>query len=269
MVAAVVRKCWVVEIEYQARVWALELAPGGEHKRHIPGSVLKPPMLLSKSFGHCWLVLTSGIEDVLHKHLRLSKWKVISNSFYYCRNFAFYVENWSAIVFQSLLYILKLSIAFPWLFIWFCKFAELITYTLKHLSVILMSAVAFLYTLAGSSTFSWGYNLQRGIVVLDFIPRAIAEASGGGNIKLLIWFSALNNQNLTQLSGSVVGLAWSMWLAVVPPPCPQSLLVIAASEKRMAWAFLGGQLCRASLGILVHGPSSLPPSVSGLPALFL
>lgn len=231
--------------------------------------MLKPPVLLPKSFGHCWLVLTCRIEDALHKHLRQSKWNVISNPFYYCCNFAFYVENWSAIEFRSLLYILKLLIAFPWLFIWFCKFAELITCTLKHLPVFLMSTVAFLYTAASSSTFSWEYNLQSGIVVLDFIPRAIAEALGGGNVKLLMWFSPLNNQNLPQLFGSVMGLAWSMWLAVVPPPCPQSLLAIAASEECMAWASLGGQLCRVSLGIPVHGAGSLPHSSCGLLAFFL
>ena len=94
---AVVQKCWVVEIQYQAMVWAIELVPGGEHKEEIthpwicaetsstPGDVLR----------HCSLLFSemSWIEDVWHKHLRLSKWKVISNPFYYCLNFAFYVEN--------------------------------------------------------------------------------------------------------------------------------------------------------------------------------
>lgn len=108
-----------------------------------------------------------------------------------------YVENWSAIEFQSFMYVLKMLIAFPWFFIWYCKFAELITCTLEHVSVILISTVAFLYNLASSSTSSCGYKPQSGTATLDFIPRAIVEASGRDNVQWLSLrlCSALYNQN--------------------------------------------------------------------------
>lgn len=43
---AFVQKCWVMEIQYQVVVWAVELVPGGEHKEeiscHSPALPVKP-----------------------------------------------------------------------------------------------------------------------------------------------------------------------------------------------------------------------------------
>lgn len=90
--ALVAQKCWVVEIQYQVMVWALELVPGSEDKEEMshPWICAETSRTPEKVLRHCCLLFseTSWIEDVSHKHLRLSKWEVISNPFYYCLNFA-------------------------------------------------------------------------------------------------------------------------------------------------------------------------------------